>query len=114
MIYHITPRPDWDAAQPAGVYTPPSLPTEGFIHCSYAHQVERVANAFYAGADDLVLLCIREGALAAPLRVEPVPDSDQRFPHIYGPLNLGAVSAVVPLPKANDGTYTLPEELPRD
>ena len=114
MIYHIAPRADWNAAQQAGHYAPPSLETEGFIHCSYAGQVERVANAFYADADDLVLLCIREGAVNAPLRVEPVPDSNQRFPHIYGVLNLDAVADVVAFPRGPDGTYSLPDGLPHD
>jgi hypothetical protein len=47
-----------------------TLQDVGFIHCSYAHQVAGVANAFYADLQDLVLMVIDPTRLAAPLRPE--------------------------------------------
>jgi uncharacterized protein (DUF952 family) len=38
FIYHITSKEAWQNAQAAGYYSHPSLETEGFIHCSEAHQ----------------------------------------------------------------------------
>ena len=35
--------------------------------------------------------------LDAPVREEAVPDSDETFPHVYGPLDVDAVLRVVPL-----------------
>lgn len=65
MIYHITTREAWESAQAGGVYRAASLETEGFIHCSEAHQVIRVANVLYAGQRGLVLLRIDPGRLVS-------------------------------------------------
>ena len=103
MIFHITTRAEWDAAVRDGEYTAPSLATEGFIHLSNRHQVAGVANAVYRGVPDLVLLCVDPERLAAPLRYEPGEHADERFPHLYGPLELSAVSDVLPFPEGPDG-----------
>lgn len=120
-IYHIAPRTAWDAAQLQGEYRTASLETEGFIHCSTAAQVLRVANAYYRNAPDLVVLHIDPATLGetAPLRWEPpshpthaadaehpATASDERFPHIYGPLPLDAVAAVTPITPEPDGSFT--------
>ncbi len=96
-IFHIARQIDWQAAQAAGSYRVASLEHEGFIHCSTAEQVAGVANRFYRGQADLVLLHIDPQRVQAPLRYEApaeAPASSERFPHIYGPLNLDAVVAV--------------------
>jgi len=116
MIFHITSRTDWDAAQKRGDYRAESLTTEGFIHCSTLAQVLPVAENFYKGQSGLVLLVIEPALLASALKWEPpsggtpppgVPEGDQ-FPHIYGPINLEAVVNVVDLPQNANGTFTLP------
>ena len=56
IIYHITSRTAWEAAQAAGEYSPDSLKTEGFIHASTGEQVADTANRFYHGQKGLVLL----------------------------------------------------------
>jgi uncharacterized protein (DUF952 family) len=40
-------------------------------------------------------LTITAERLTAPLRYETVPERGEMFPHLYGPLNLDAVTAVV-------------------
>ena len=55
-IYHITSGEAWQHAQATGTYTPETYAEEGFIHCSYAHQVVAVANATYRGHQGLLLL----------------------------------------------------------
>jgi uncharacterized protein (DUF952 family) len=102
MILHITSRNEWKAAQERGEYKAPSLETEGFIHCSTEKQVAHVANAFYHGQNDLLLLKIDEAKLKPELKWEapagpPAPgisESDS-FPHIFGPINLDAVASVL-------------------
>ncbi len=114
MILHITTRAAWEDAQAARVYRAPSLETEGFIHFSTAAQVTRVADAFYRGEPDLVLLVVDPARLLAPLRYEPPAEdatSPERFPHLYGPLNLDAVVSVVPFPPDDDGSFSLPTEI---
>jgi uncharacterized protein (DUF952 family) len=122
LITHIAPRPDWAAAQQAGEYRAASLATEGFIHCSTAAQVTRVANAFYTWQANLVLLCIDSERVQPPVKFEPPvhPKSGQPqtqpedlFPHVYGPLNLDAVVEVVDFPPKADGTFTLPGRVER-
>jgi uncharacterized protein (DUF952 family) len=70
--------------------------------------VVRVANARFAGARDLVLLCVAVDRLAAPLRYEVGdPGSAELFPHLYGPLNAEAVVRVVPFEEGAEG-FALP------
>lgn len=106
-IYHITERHRWDSAGSAGEYVADSLATEGFIHCSLRRQVLLVADALYRGREDLVLLEIDAPALLHELRFEGVED---RFPHLYGPLNLDAVRRAAPFPAADDGRFAFPPE----
>lgn len=115
LIYHITHRAEWEAAQDIGDYRTVSLASQGFIHASQAHQVAKVANAIYAGERDLVLLVIDVDKLAAPLRYEPpdmtVPaehEDAELFPHLYGPLNLAAVVEVLDFPPGDDGQFVFP------
>jgi len=110
FIYHILPRSDWAKAQASGIYEPESLTTEGFIHCSLSDQVIRVANAYYAGQKDLLLLRIDMGKLVHEVRYEDLLDEGECFPHIYGGLNLSAVTAICPLGSDQQGKFIMPEE----
>lgn len=119
MIYHITTRDEWDAAQLSGVYSAPSLQEQGFIHLASLEQVIKVANVIYHGQQDLVLLCIDPGRLEADhLHYEP-PDASipavhyegELFPHYYAPIPVQVVSKVVAFPPNDDGSFNLPSEL---
>jgi uncharacterized protein (DUF952 family) len=115
LILHITSKQEWLDAQKRGEYTAPSLETEGFIHCSTEKQVLQVANAFYRGRNDLVLLKINEEKIEPEVRWEPpaglpspgISDTD-KFPHIYGPINLTAVASVLDFGAGPDGLFILP------
>ena len=112
MIFHITSQAEWSQAQARGEYTAPSLVTEGFIHFSTDKQVLSVANAFYRGRKDLVVLKVDEARLKPELKWEPpaglpapgISDSD-KFPHIFGPINLTAVASVLNFPPDPDGNW---------
>ncbi len=117
MIFHITSRKDWEAARSKGEYTAPSLTTEGFIHCSTPAQILPVAEKFYKGQTDLVLLMIEPALLTSTLKWEPpsggtpppgVPAGDL-FPHIYGPLNLNAVLNVFDFVFDSTGAFQIPD-----
>jgi uncharacterized protein (DUF952 family) len=102
-IFHIALRSEWEAAQKSGSYTTSTrgvtLADEGFIHASRGDQWQGVHRAFYADADEpLVLLVIDTDRLTSPV-VEEVPADgmSETFPHIYGPLNADAVTQAVPL-----------------
>ena len=67
-----------------------------------------MANARFAAAADLVLLCVAVDRLQAPLRYERGdPGSDELFPHLYGPLDVDAVERVLPFPEGPNG-FELP------
>ena len=114
-LYHITSRAEWEDAQRRGEYVAPSLTGEGFIHCSTAGQVPHVANAFYRGRTDLVLLVIDETATRSEVRWEPpagppaagISEADL-FPHIYGPIDLQAVVRVLDFQPDSAGMFAPP------
>ena len=113
MIFHIAVHADWEAARRSGNYAPPSLEMDGFIHCSTRAQIIDTANLFYRGRTDLTLLSIDESLLTPPLRYEaPASPNDargaSRFPHIYGSLNLEAVTSADQFPCSADGSFALP------
>jgi chorismate synthase/uncharacterized protein (DUF952 family) len=93
-IFHITTKENWEAALAKGSYVAPSLQSEGFIHLSEAHQVAGVLNRFYAGQHNLVKLTIDPSKLKAVLKYEGATDLNEKFPHIYGAINMDAVIKV--------------------
>lgn len=108
LIYHWCPEADWRAS--ALGYDPPALGVDGFIHCSYRHQVESTATAVDGGRDDLVLLCIGEEGL--PVESEDCYELGEAYPHIYGSIPAGSVVAVVPFPPSADGSFSFPPSAP--
>ena len=116
-IVHVASRGDWEDALTGGRYEPPGFAEEGFVHCSFVEQVVPVADAFFAGRTDLVLLVIDPDRRSAEVRVEaPVPPTgdDQRFPHVYGAIELDAVIDVVDFPCGPDGRFAVPARLRSD
>jgi uncharacterized protein (DUF952 family) len=96
-ILHVTPRGAWERAVAEGEYRGDTLETEGFIHCCLPGQLAGVISRYFHGLTGLVVLRIRPERLTSPLRWESPPGSTETFPHLYGPLNLGAVVEVIPL-----------------
>jgi uncharacterized protein (DUF952 family) len=97
-LFHIARREDWREASARGSYRISTLgrtlAQQGYIHLSYSHQVKPVADRFYRGIEDLVVLRIDPNRLAAEVVVEAGDGTTERFPHLYGELNLDAVTAV--------------------
>jgi uncharacterized protein (DUF952 family) len=116
-ICHVLHAHEWSAAQAAGDWRPPSLtdPAQGFVHLSTPEQVEVSASTYYRGATDLVLLTVDTERLGEGLVWEestPPPGAPVRpglFPHLYGPLPVGAVTAAHPWPPEPDGSFRLPK-----
>lgn len=108
-IFHLVPDEEWQATSGAEAYSPPSLSKEGFIHFSEQRQLLRSAEKYFKGRDDLLIICVDASKLQAELRFDPV--EQDRFPHLYGPLNFDAVEAVVAFARGADGKFLLPDEL---
>lgn len=113
IIFHITHPADWELARQQGQYTSDSLAGEGFIHCSKPDQIIDTANRYYAGQKGLLLLAIAPARVVPEIRFENLIGGKELFPHVYGPLNLDAVTAVLPFEPGADGRFTrLPENAP--
>lgn len=104
MIVHICARKTWHAALDAGIYAADTLAVEGFIHFSKPDQALFVANRYYPGQNELVILWVEKERLTSDLRWES--SDEDMFPHVYGPLNLDAILAVTELTADPGGRFT--------
>ncbi len=93
FIYHIVLPEDWEKFKGRPSYQPASLASEGFIHCSYAEQIDKVLQRYYQGAREVLILKIASNKLLARL-VEEASTGGEIYPHIYGRLNHSAVVEV--------------------
>jgi uncharacterized protein (DUF952 family)/lysophospholipase L1-like esterase len=101
-LFHIVAPADWPAT---GRYAPASLANEGFVHFSFADQVEGVANARYRDAPELVVVELDPTALGVEVRVEDSYRAGHTFPHGYGPVPIAAAIAMHPLERTADGDW---------
>lgn len=97
VFYHVTTKLAWEEASQKGFYEHPSLELEGFIHCSQAHQVEGVLERYFVGQKDLVKLTIDADKLTSRYVFDWSASVEDTFPHVYGPINLEAVTEVMTL-----------------
>jgi uncharacterized protein (DUF952 family) len=97
-------------AQAEGAYTASTrgrtLAQVGFVHCAFEEQVAGVANSFFRGVAKLVVLRIAIDKLNAEVRYEDLEGGNALFPHVYGPLNLDAVVAIMRVLRGRDGTFS--------
>ena len=106
MLVHLCGTQSWSVSRRDGAISP--APDAGFIHLSTPDQVHLPANRLYRGRQDLVLLYVDPDRLSALLRWEPGMPTDpdgMMFPHLYGPLPVDAVVAVVDYRPDEDGTF---------
>lgn len=106
-IYHIAHKKDWQKAQKEGIYWVESLEQEGFIHCSTQGQVTSTANRFFKGQQDLLLIQIDSEKVSAEIRYEEA--DSQLFPHLYGTLDLEAVTQVQSFQANEEGNFAFPQ-----
>ena len=90
FIYHVVLPAVWERFKSKPSYQPDSLATEGFIHCSYASQLEGVLERYYSGVEKVLILTIETDKLLSKL-VKEVSTNNELFPHIYGRLNINSV-----------------------
>lgn len=98
FIYHIVLPEVWEKFKDEKFYEAESLRSEGFIHCSFAEQVETVLRRYYKDAEKVLLLKIEPEKLTSKLVREP-STGGEIYPHIYGVINKEAI--VLKLKKGN-------------
>lgn len=138
VIVHLVPAAEWPGIEAAGEYRPATLETGDYLQCAAPERTVSVAEALFSGRDDLLAVCLDVDRLDAPVGYEHESESGNQsadadgsdaadasdetdesasgstaddFPRVYGPLNPGAVVAVVPFPPDEDGGFSLPDEL---
>jgi len=112
MIYKICPASAWREAERQGVYRGSADDArDGFIHFSTAFQVAETAKKHFLGQTGLFLVAVDADTLGDALRWEP-SRNDELFPHLYGELDLGAVTGVLELRARADGSHAIPELVP--
>ena len=107
-LYHITELQQWELAQSSGEYQPKQFLNDGFIHCSYQHQLIEVANRFFQGETNLVILVIDPNLVLSRIVAENLEGGTELYPHIYGKLPLKATINVIPFSCEFNGSFTLP------
>jgi len=108
-IYKICPASAWREAERRGAFSGSADDLrDGFIHFSTAAQVAGTAKKHFFGRTGLFLIAVDADALGDSLRWEPSRD-DELFPHLYGELDLGAVTAVLEMRAHSNGTHDIPE-----
>ena len=109
-LLHLAVAAEWERARSAGTYERSTIDTsleeEGFIHCSFPHQVQATADRYYRGRDDIVLLRVDPARVDAEVVVEEA-SSGERFPHVYGPIPVAAVVSAERVPMGADGRLDL-------
>ncbi len=107
LMFHLVPAEYYRDCDSAAVYTPASFETDGFIHCTDGvDNVTSIGNAHYK--DDrrmYIVLVIDRTKVRAEIKYE---DPARVYPHIYGPLNRDAITDIVPILRASDGTFLRP------
>ena len=82
-----------------------------FIHFSTAAQVAETVRKHYFGQTGLFLIAVDVDMLGDALRWER-SRNDELFPHLYGELDIGAVTAILDLRARSDGYHDIPELTP--
>jgi uncharacterized protein (DUF952 family) len=110
LLYHCALVSDWTAALAAGEYAISSRgrtqAAEGFVHASYAGQIAGVLQRFYRDVTEpMCLLTIDPELLGVPVVAENLTGGRELFPHIYGPVPVAAVTAVIELVRDDLGGW---------
>lgn len=115
-IIIIAQRLVWEKSQQTGQYTQSTITSTladvGFIHCTSPDQTVETANKHFKDYDDLILVVIDPDKVIPEVKFEKAASGRPGlFPHIYGPLNINAVTDVLDFKKDSNGSFILPPSL---
>lgn len=108
FAYKILTRDQYDQLRADGTFAGAPIDLQdGYIHMSTRAQAAETAAKHFAGQDHLVLAMVDLAALGGQVKWEP-SRGGQLFPHLYGPLPLGAVAGKVVLRLDEAGRHLFP------
>jgi uncharacterized protein (DUF952 family) len=86
----------------------PADVADHYIHLPCWSQLAATLDKHFIGVNGPMLVAVDLSRLGDTVRWEPARGG-QLFPHIHGPLPIGAVVSVAPVEREADGTVRLPE-----
>jgi len=95
QIIHIAGQENWIYQKDKKTYCTDSLDLVGYIHCCTIDQIEFVLSNWFDSTQNLVFIYIDSEKILSPIRFENAEEGRDLFPHIYGPINKGAIVKVV-------------------
>src|ERR1700733_12202815 len=108
IVYKVMSATELQQMQRDGVFRGSRADVEdGYIHLSCGSQLAATLDKHFSGVDGLMLVAVDLSRLGDTVRWEPARGG-QLFPHIYGPLPVGAVVSVATLERTPDGVVKLP------
>ena len=110
MIFHLCDEKAWNEGKNKGLYAPPSLAKEGFIHLSSFGQVIATANRLFKSAEKPIVLVV-DNNLFSPKILKWEGRDGNDFPHIYKTLHPDEIVSVVSMTKDNTGNFVTTPEL---
>tara|TARA_R110002110_G_scaffold415800_1_gene656278 strand:- start:35887 stop:36249 length:363 start_codon:yes stop_codon:yes gene_type:complete len=96
-LYKIATAQQWDKMCEFGIQHNQGSAldqTDGYLHLSLSHQVERIAKKYFSGKDELKLIIVTYSVVSELIKWEP-NSKGELFPHSYGQLPTEAVSNVL-------------------
>ncbi len=91
IIIHIVDSDKWEKSKHNTQYFGDILKTQGFIHCCFPEQVDDVLKIWFPEREDLVFLEIDSEKLSSHLEFENLDGGEEKFPHVYGPIDHDAI-----------------------
>lgn len=108
LLFHATTREIWKESQKNGLYKPPSLESDGFIHCSRGSQLEDTVNRHFKGYQKILLLVIDLTTLDnEQIKYEEDEEIGEKFPHIYGALSINAIIDKIDIRSESNGEFKI-------
>ncbi len=99
LIFKICSTEEWDEACQKGVYTGSADDLrDGFIHFSASEQLQATYEKYFADQSDLVIVSVDTAKLDFDALKWEISRNGEKFPHLYGDLNLDAVVKVEEIP----------------
>jgi putative intracellular protease/amidase/uncharacterized protein (DUF952 family) len=90
-LYHLLTHAEAVRSRSLETYAPASLAAEGFVHASFASEVQASANLYFAAEIDVIALQIAPHRLNVPVRLDSTPRG--LMPHIFGAITRDAIVA---------------------
>lgn len=94
MIYYVLTEDEWEFAKEEDEYWPSDFDERGYIPCANLGQMEHLIKELKLDDDPLVLLTIDSQKLDSVVIYEDVHESGMMKPHVYGYINIDAITGV--------------------